>query len=188
VFGYALMSVRCLLVLVLAVSAAGKIWNRSARLEFEHTLRRGLRLPHARLLASSWVAGEGVTALLLALPPSVRIAAVLAGLQFGCLTVGVALLVAQRRGFRCSCFGGRGAELGRRTVLRNGMLTLAAVLLATGLRQPAAAAPTPVALAAVLSVLVGSGLAWQARSLRALVAGLRTRPMAGSVLVRAGRR
>ena len=49
------------------------------------------------------------------------------------------------------------------------MLTLAALLLAIGLRQPAAAAPAPVALAAILSVLLGSVLAWQARPLRALV-------------------
>lgn len=191
-FGYAVMFLRCLLVLVLAVSAAGKVWNRGARQEFEYTLEHGLRLPRARLLAAAWVAGEGLTALLLALPPSAGMAAVLATAQFGCLSVGAALLVAQRQGYRCSCFGGGGAELDRRTVLRNAALTLAALLLAAGLRQPAAAAPMPVTLAAILSVLVGSVLAWQARPLRALVAGFLTRPavrpLLGSGPVRAGRR
>jgi hypothetical protein len=192
VFGYALMFVRCLLILVLAVAAAGKAWNRSAREEFEYALEQGLRLPKARPLATAWVAGEGVTALLLALPPSVPAAAVLATLQFGCLTVGVALLAAQRRGYRCNCLGGGGAELGRRTVLRNGLLTLAALLLAAGVRQPGATAPPPVALAAVLSVLVGSVLVWQARPLRALVARFIDRPATGSMpgpaRLRAGRR
>ncbi len=191
-FGYALMFIRCSLIVVLAVAAGGKAWDRSAREEFEYTLEHGLRLPRARPLATAWVAGEGVTALLLALPPSVAAAAVLATLQFGCLTVGVALLAAQRQGFRCSCFGGGGAELGRRTVLRNGLLTLAALLLAAGVRQPGAAAPPPVALAAVLSVLVGSVLVWQARPLRALVARFidrpATGPMPGPARLRAGRR
>jgi len=193
VFGYAVMFLRCLLVVVLAVSAAGKAADRVAREEFEHTLRAGLRLPRARLLAGAWVAGEGLTALLLVLPQTVGMAAVLATVQFGCLTVGVALLAAQRRGFRCSCFGGGGSELGRRTVLRNGLLAAAALLLALGLRQPDAAAPAPVALAGVLSVLLGSVLVWQAGPLRALAGRSLTRHPAvrssvGSGPVAAGRR
>jgi hypothetical protein len=193
VFGYAMVFIRCLLVLVLAVSAAGKVADRVARQEFARTLQQGLHLPQARLLAGLWVTGEAVTALLLALPPTAGAAAVLATCEFGCLTVGVALLVAQRRGFRCSCFGGSGSELDRWAVLRNGTLTLAALVLAAGLRQPAATAPAPVALAAILTVLVGSVLVWQARSLRTLVEGAAIRrpgtpSTTGSARVGAGRR
>jgi hypothetical protein len=177
VFGYVLVSLRCLVIVVLAVSAAGKVAHRGALQEFERTLRQGLRLPRARLLAGAWVAAEAGTALLLVLPPTVGFAAVLAGCQFGCLTLGVALLVPQRQGFRCSCFGGSGSELSWWTVLRNGTLTLVGLLLAVGLRQPAAAAPAPVALAAILSVLLGSVLAWQGRPLRALVGQFAARPV-----------
>lgn len=62
-------------------------------------------------------------------------------------------------------------------MLRNGTLTLVALLLAAGLRQPAATAPAPVALAAILSVLLGSVLAWQARPLCALVGQFAARPV-----------
>jgi hypothetical protein len=170
VFGYALMSIRCLVILVLAFSAFAKVRDRSAMAEFGRALEVGLGLPQSRLLAAGWVAGEAATALLLVLPPTAAIAAVLATVQFGCLTVGVTFLVARRRGFRCTCFGGGGSELGWPAVLRNAALTLAALLLAAGLRRPAATAPAPVALAAILSVLVATVLVWQARPLRALVA------------------
>ncbi|MEO7261722.1 MAG: MauE/DoxX family redox-associated membrane protein, partial [Jatrophihabitantaceae bacterium] len=167
--GYAVMFVRCLLVLVLAASAIGKWWHRSELEEFGRTLRLGLRLPQARLVAGAWVAVEGLTALLLVLPLTVGHAAVLAVLEFGCLTAGAAVLVAQHRGFACNCFGTGHRLLSWRTVLRNGALTAAAMLLVAGLRLPAAAAPAPVTLAAALTVGVGAVLAVQARPLRALL-------------------
>jgi hypothetical protein len=120
-------------------------------------------------VAGAWVAGEGLTALLLALPAAVGFAAWLAALEFGCLTTGSALLVAQRRGFACSCFGGGGSPLNRWTVLRNGLLSLAALVLALVQGLPASAAPAPVILAAVLSVLGGAVLVGNARPLGALI-------------------
>ncbi|HEV2888206.1 MAG TPA: MauE/DoxX family redox-associated membrane protein [Jatrophihabitans sp.] len=188
------MADRCLLALVLAASAIGKWWDRSGIDEFGRILRLGLRLPQARRVAGAWVAAEGVAAVLLAVPLTVGFAAVLATLEFGCLTAGAALLVAQRRGFSCTCFGSGRSQLSWWTVLRNSLLTVAALLLAAGLRQPAAAAPAPVALAAVLSVLVGAVLVWQARPLGALVGQSlarhpATRPgPAGSALPIGGRR
>ncbi|HEY0165527.1 MAG TPA: MauE/DoxX family redox-associated membrane protein [Jatrophihabitans sp.] len=173
------MSVRCLLVLVLAAAALGKLWRRSELEEFARVLRVGLRLPGARLVAGAWVAVEGLTALGLALPLTVRHAAVLAVLEFGCLTAGSALLVAQRRGFACNCFGTGHSPLSWPTVLRNGALTGAAVLLAASLRMPAAQASAPVALAAALTVLVGATLVSQARPLRALLERSSTRRRAG---------
>ena len=169
-FSYAVVCVRCVLILVLAVSALGKARHRAALAEFSHTLQVGLRLPQPRLVAGAWVALEGLTALGLALPWTVRYAAVLAAAELGCLTVGVALLVAQHRGFACNCFGARQSQLSWWTVLRNGALTAAALLLVAGLRlRGAAAAPAPVVLAAVLTVLLGAGLIWQAGALRALL-------------------
>jgi len=170
VFSYAVVSVRCLLILVLGASAIGKAWHRAALAEFGRTLQVGLRLPQARLVAGAWVALEGLTALALALPWTVEGAAVMAAAEFGCLTVGAAVLVAQHRGFACACFGARQSRLSWWTVLRNGTLTGAALLLAAGLRLwGAAAAPAPVLLAAVLTVLLGAGLVWQAGALRALL-------------------
>ena len=169
-FSYAVMSVRCALILVLAASAIGKAWHRAALAEFGRTLQVGLRLPQARLVAGAWVALEGLTALALALPWTVDAAAVLAAAEFGCLTIGAAVLVAQRRGFACNCFGAKQSQLTWGTVLRNGALTGAALLLVAGLRlRGAAAAPAPVLLAAVLTVLLGAVLLWQAAALRALL-------------------
>lgn len=175
--GYAVMSVRCLLVLVLAVAAIGKVRDRAELEEFGRTLEAGLRLPGSRLVARGWIALEGLTALLLALPSTVRFAAALAVLVFGCLTVGAAVLVAQRRQFTCNCFGAGHSPLSWRTVLRNGALTGAALLLVVGLRSPAAATPAPVVLAAVLTVLVGASLMGQARPLRALVGQFAGQPL-----------
>lgn len=168
--GYAVMSVRCALILVLAGSAIGKVWRRPALAEFARTLQVGLRLPHAGLVAGAWVVVEGGTALGLALPSTVHDAAVVTVGVFGCLTTGVAVLVSQHRGFACNCFGTRQAQLGWWTVLRNGALTGTALLLTAGLRlRGAAAAPAPVVLAAVLTVLLGAVLLWHARPLRALL-------------------
>jgi hypothetical protein len=163
------MSVRCLLAVVLAVAAIGKVWHRAELAEFARVLRLGLRLPKAGLVAGAWVALEGLTALMLAIPLTVGYAAVLAVFEFGCLTAGAAVLVIQRRGFSCTCFGAGHSPLTWRTVLRNGALTLAAGLLVVGLRLQPAAAPAPVTLAAVLTVLVGAVLVGQAKPLRALL-------------------
>lgn len=168
-FSYAVMSDRCLLAVVLATAAIGKLWHRSELVEFGRTLRLGLRLPGAGLVAGAWVGVEGLTALLLALPQTVGYAAGLAALEFGCLTAGVALLAAQRRDFGCSCFGGGRTRLSWRTALRNGVLTLAAIGLTAALRLPASAASAPVALAAVLTVLTGAVLAGHARPLGVLL-------------------
>lgn len=176
-FSYALMSIRCLLVLVLAVAAIGKVRNRSGLDDFGRTLRLGLRLPKARLVAGAWIAVEGLTAIGLALPPTVEYAAIAAALVFGCLTAGAAVLVAQRRQFTCNCFGAGHSPLSWRTVLRNGALTGAAMLLVAGLRSPAAAASPPVVLAAVLTVVVGALLVGQARPLRALFGQFTDRPL-----------
>jgi Methylamine utilisation protein MauE len=183
VFSYVLVSVRCVLVLVLATSAIGKVGHPSELAEFGRTLRIGLRLPQARLVAGAWVAVEGVTAVGLALPLTVGYAAVLSAGVFGCLTVGAGLLVAQHRGFACNCFGTKQSQLSWGTVLRNGALTGAALLLVAGLRlRGAAAAPAPVLLAAVLSVLLGAVLIWQAEPLRALLRQSEVRHPAGQAV------
>lgn len=169
-FSFAVMFVRCALVLVLGCSSIGKLARRAELAEFARTVRVGLRLPQARLVASAWVAVEGLTAIGLALPATVGFASVVAVAVLGILTVGAALLVAQHRGFACNCFGIRRSQLSGGTVLRNGALTGAAMLLVVGLRlRGTAAAPAPVLLAAVLSVLLAAVLIWQAGPLRALL-------------------
>jgi len=170
VFSYVVMSVRCLLVLVLATAALGKLRRRSELAEFARTLRVGLRLPRARLVAGAWVALEGGTALALVPPSTAGYAAILAAGEFGCLTVGAAVLVSQHRGFTCSCFGTSRSPLSWWTVLRNGALTAAGVLLAAGLwANSGAEATAAVLLAAVLTVLLGAVLVGQAAPLRALL-------------------
>jgi hypothetical protein len=170
VFSYAVTVVRCALVLVLASASIGKLAHRSELAEFARTARIGLRLPRARFVTGAWVALEGVTAVGLALPGTVGYASVVAVGVLGCLTVGAALLVVQQRGFACNCFGIRRSQLSWGTVQRNGALTGAAVLLVVGLRlRGAAAVPAPVLLAAVLTVLLGAALSWQAGPLRSLL-------------------
>jgi hypothetical protein len=173
-FGFLLMSVRCLLALVLAAAAFGKVWHRAGIEQFALVLRLGLGIPHAVPVAAGWVAAEAITALLLALPATVRPAAVLATVEFALLTAGAALLVARRREFRCPCFGTADAPLSRRTVLRNAALAAAALLLALGSRLPQASAPAPVTLAALLTVGVGVVLGWQAPALRSLIERVRS--------------
>ncbi len=167
--GFALMSVRCLLALVLAAAAFGKVRQRSGFEQFGTVLRLGLGVPHAGVVAACWVAGEGLTALLLALPATVRPAAALAAAEFALLAVGAGVLAARRRGFSCPCFGNGDAPVGWPTVLRNAALTAAALLLALGLRLGQAGAPAPVTLAAVLTVGLGGVLGWQAPALRSLL-------------------
>jgi hypothetical protein len=192
VLGYAVTSVRFLLALVLAAAVVGKVRDAQARADFARTLRVGLRVPGARLVADSWLVVEGVTALALVWPPTAGYAAVLAVLVFGCLTAGTAVLVAQDRDFDCNCFGSGRSALSRWTVLRNGALTVAALLSAACLPLPAARASAPVMLAAALTVLTGAVLAGLAWPLRALVGQLRppaARPLTrGSALPGGGRR
>lgn len=178
-FSYAVTSVRCLLVLVLALSALGKVRHRSALAQFGDTLRTGLRFPMARAVARAWVALEGATAVGLALPPTLGYAALVAVAEFGCLTAGAAVLVAQHRGFACNCFGSGRSQLTWWTVARNGALTAAALLLALALRLRAPAVTAPVLLAAVLTVALSAVLVWQARPLRALIGQAGGWPRAG---------
>lgn len=168
---YVAMCLRLVIVAVLAGSALAKVWHRSALVQLGSTLQTGLRLPQGQLLASAWVVVEAITALALALPITARYAAVLAVPEFGCLTVGAALLVAQHRGFACHCFGITHAPLSWWSVLRNGTLMLAALLVAVaGWLPGSGSTPAPVLLAAALTVLVGAALALGAGPLRRLMA------------------
>jgi thiol-disulfide isomerase/thioredoxin len=177
------MSVRCLLALVLAAAAIGKARRRSELAEFARILRVGLRLPGARTVAAVWVAVEGGTAIALALPQTVGYAAALAAAEFGCLTAGAAVLAAQHRGFACACFGAGQSQLSWWTVLRNGALTGAALLLAAAPRlHDGYTVPTlEVMLAAVLTVLLGAVLVGQVLILRSL----RASPPAGRLAMTA---
>jgi hypothetical protein len=171
VFSYAVTSVRFVLVVVLGASATGKVGNRKGLDELSQTLRSGLRLPMAGVVSRVWVALEALTALGLTVPPTLRYAAILAVIAFGCLTGGAALLVAQHRGFACNCFGARRAELSWLTVVRNSVLSAAAVFVAIAVQSPAGrSTPAPVLLAAVLTVAVGAALCATARPLQALLA------------------
>ncbi|MBV9821087.1 MAG: hypothetical protein JO144_02490 [Actinobacteria bacterium] len=180
------MTLRCLLIAVLAAAALGKLRHRAALEQFARVLALGLGLPRAKLVAGGWVAVEAVTALLLVLPPTARPAAVLATAELALLTAGAAVLVVRRTGLSCPCFGTGDAPLSRLTVLRNAALTGAALLLAIGLRVRTSP-PVPVTLAAVLTVLVGAALRWQAPALRALLPAGRGASRQ-SVLAAGGRR
>ncbi|HST49922.1 MauE/DoxX family redox-associated membrane protein [Jatrophihabitans sp.] len=183
------MAVRCLLALVLAAAAVGKVWHPAGIEQFGLVLRLGLGVPHASAVAGGWVVAEGLTALLLVPTATVRPAAALATAEFALLTAGAAVLVARRRGFSCPCFGNGNAPIGWPTVLRNAALTAAALLLVLGLRLPQAAAPAPVTLAAVLTVGLGAVLGWQAPALRSLLEQAGHRETASrSLLTPGGRR
>jgi hypothetical protein len=128
---YVEVGCRCLIGLVFALAAAGKLRSRAAFGEFVESLR-AMRLLSGRWIgpaATAVVIGEVLTVVLVATPGA------LAAFGFAC---GAALLTAfaagiataRRRGARprCRCFGARGAELSGHHVVRNLVLAALALL------------------------------------------------------------
>lgn len=119
-----------LLIAVLAVSAASKVGRRADFQDFVASLRRtGLvQASTARVAAMAVVLTEGSAVLMLLLPSTRRVGFVVAGLLLAVLTAGVAVIVRHGSQVTCRCFGASDAPLRIRHVIRNGILTMAAVV------------------------------------------------------------
>jgi hypothetical protein len=154
---------RCLLLVVFAVAALGKVRGGDRVTAFRRAtadLMPAAARRHAGHLAVAVVGAELIVAVLLAVPVTAA-----AGLAAGLALLAaftVAVTAALRRGGSapCHCFGTRAGRLGARHVVRNAILLLVA---ATGLLSELAnpGAPTePLGLvlagatAAVLALLV----------------------------------
>lgn len=152
---YVLMSCRVLLLLVFVASVLGKVRGRAAWSGFVGSLRDLRLVPRSavRAAAVAVVAGEVGVVVLMAIPATVSLALVLAGVLLAVFTASI--VVTLRRGVRapCRCFGSAALPLGRRHVVRNGVLLTVVVLGAASLslaRVPAHTAGLAVAAAAGL--------------------------------------
>lgn len=122
---------RCLLALVFAVSAGGKLRDRASRRAFGQSVRE-MRLvprPLAGLVAGLVIAAETVTAAALVLPGPPVVAA--AGLALAALLLtgflgAIGLVLRRGRPLSCRCFGVSSVPLGAEHLVRNGALLAAA--------------------------------------------------------------
>ena len=143
---YLTLSLRCLVGVVFAVAAAGKLRGRRAFGEFLESLQPLAVVPARwrRAAAIATVGAEVVVVALLALPGAgaaggFALAAVLLA------AFAVAIRAAVRRGVRapCRCFGASSTPLDRPHVARNACLGVAAAAGAVLAHATAPAAPHP---------------------------------------------
>jgi uncharacterized membrane protein YphA (DoxX/SURF4 family) len=146
---------RCLVAVVFVLSVSGKVCSRTAFAGFVGSV--GTLVPRwrgrRRSIAAGVVAVETVIVVLLAVPATARVAAALAAVVL--LGFTTAIVAALRRGSTasCRCFGASTVQLGRRHVVRNGLL-LAAVAVATAIDQ-VPSDPAWVVLAVIAGVIGG---------------------------------
>ncbi|WP_030275331.1 MauE/DoxX family redox-associated membrane protein [Streptomyces sp. NRRL B-24484] len=153
---YAAVACRVLLALVFAASAVSKVRGRAAFTAFEDALR-GMRLvPAGRVRRTALLVAAAETALppLLALPATATAGLLLAvGLLAG-LTASVAVTLRRGAVVGCPCFGATAVPLGRRHLVRNLLLTAAALTALAAAHRPA---PDGGAQAAALLLAGGAG-------------------------------
>lgn len=151
--GYLALACRCLIGVVFAVSAFGKLRSGSAFRDFRSWLS-GLPVPltrsHPVLLATAMAAAEVTIVPLAALPWTARAALVLAALVLAFFTAGTVLAVARGTEAPCQCFGASSSPLGRRHIIRNAGLCVAACVGA--LSAPTGESPLA---ATLLSTIIG---------------------------------
>ncbi|MBB5964619.1 MauE/DoxX family redox-associated membrane protein [Planomonospora venezuelensis] len=159
---YPVISCSALLALAFTVSAWSKVRGRAAFASFSDSMR-GMRLLPAELTraaAALIVMAEVLIPPLLLFPGTRPAGHVLAAVLLLALSVGIELGVRRRSTVPCRCFGPSSAPLGRRHLVRNAVLLIAAVVggtaTASGDPQPVHPGGAAVALTAagLLAVLV----------------------------------
>ncbi|MDQ1741949.1 MAG: hypothetical protein QOE23_288 [Pseudonocardiales bacterium] len=125
---YLELTCRVLLGVVFAVSVTGKLRDAAA---FTDATRRLLPMRWAsrdRVIANSVGAVEFIVVALLAYPGTSRLGFALAAILL--IAFSVAIRAALRRGVHapCRCFGASDTPLGRRHLVRNGLLLVIALL------------------------------------------------------------
>lgn len=124
------IAVRCLLGLVFLTAATGKLSSRDRRREFADSVSAvGLLAPGAVTpVAVAVMLVELSVPVLLAIPRTVLVGYLFAAVLLAAFCVAIGAVLRHRRTVVCRCFGTGGAPLGRRHLVRNGLLlALAAV-------------------------------------------------------------
>jgi hypothetical protein len=146
-------TLRLALAAVCVVAVAGKARDRSAFRDVTRMLATvGVPARRATPVAAALVAAEALVAVALLVPPVAAVGCVAAAVLFAVLTAGVAHTVRRGAVVRCRCFGRAGTLLSPAHLVRNGLLT-AAALLATWATVDAGAAWPGMAAAVVAAVL-----------------------------------
>ncbi|WP_196279157.1 MauE/DoxX family redox-associated membrane protein [Catellatospora vulcania] len=143
------IAVRCLLGIVFLAAATGKLRNRDRRREFAESVRA------VGLLAGWAVAPAAMTVLavelsvpaLLAWPPTELLGYLLAAALLAAFCVAITAVLRHRRTVVCRCFGAEGSPLGRRHLVRNGLLLVLAAAGAAAAGSGGAVEPAGVVLA-----------------------------------------
>ncbi|MGX7824648.1 MauE/DoxX family redox-associated membrane protein [Actinokineospora sp. 24-640] len=170
---YLVFAARCLLVLVFAASAVGKLRGRAAFAAFVQATAALAPLAgrYSAPLAGAVVAAEVGIVVLLAVPATAAVGLAAALVLLSAFTAAIALALRRGSSAPCRCFGGSGGDrpVGTSDLARNAVLALAAV---TGLAGPVGAGdPLGLAMAGV-TALVLAALVLNFDSLTYLVAGL----------------
>jgi uncharacterized membrane protein YphA (DoxX/SURF4 family) len=151
---YALLAVRLLVGIVFAASATGKLRGAAAFRGFEDSARSmGVPARLSRPVAVAVVAGECAAVVLLTLGPGGAPGFVLTLLLLAAFTVGIVRTLRTGTKASCACFGASTAPIGRRHVIRNGVLL---VLAGFGLAAALAGTPAPTQAAGVLIAAFGA--------------------------------
>jgi len=156
---YAAVACRVLLALVFAASAVSKLRGPGAFTAFETALR-GMRLVpsgHARTTARLVVAAEAALPVLLAVPVTAAAGLLLAVGLLAAFSVSIAVTLRRGTIVGCPCFGAASAPLGARHLLRNALLTAAALTALTSLTAAHRSMPAGGTAAAGLFLAVGAG-------------------------------
>jgi hypothetical protein len=151
---YLALACRCLVGVTFLVSVSGKLRSRPAFRAFVSWLAalpvplvRGRPGPVAAVIA----AAEALIVVLVALPWTVRPGLTLAAVVLGVFTAGTWLAVARGTDAPCQCFGVSASPLGRRHVVRDALMAVAALTGAAAV-GPGGARPAGAALS------LGAGL------------------------------
>lgn len=144
---------RVLLGLVFLCSLVGKVRGADAYREFRSAMVALVPAtrPYARVCAPLVVSAEVSVILLLAVPGTVTAGFGLAVLLLGAFTATLVGVLRRRAVATCGCFGGAGAPVAPRHVVRNAALlavALAGVVIGLGGAPPVLTGPSPGLLAA----------------------------------------
>jgi len=151
------ISLRCLIGVVFLAACIGKVGSRASWREFVASVA-AMRVVPARLVpAAAYAVGlaEAAVVVLLLLPPTGRLGHLLAVLLLVAFSGGIAVTLRRRTRVACRCFGAAGAPLGRRHLLRNGLLITAALVGVAVGGAGGGVAPAGVAVAGVAGVVLG---------------------------------
>jgi hypothetical protein len=121
---YVLAACRVLLLAVFLTSVAGKVRSRATWEGFVQSVR-DLELVPARsalAVAAGVVGGESAAVLLLAVPVTVPAGLAVAGVLLAVFIVSIVLTLRKGVSVACRCFGSAALPIGRRHLVRNGLL------------------------------------------------------------------